>query len=685
MNTTLRTWLASLLATGATLAGCAAEPATYGDKEESGSMSGGKEDRWTYESDPSRFPGSLEYRLAELPRNGRSSRVAWPSTYWPTYEDSINTRWNTRATGRDRFSPAEKYDLAFNGWNPPATFDALRPFSSGNCAADSWDRSYYEQLGPLARHVSSTMGNGNSRNGRDDDGDGETDECGDNDGVETWWGLCHAWVPASMLEESPERTVTYNGVTFTPSDIQALLIAAYNRSSADMIGGRCNDVNGAAPNNRLTTVERDEHGRPTDTACRDTNAGAFHVIASNYLGIMRQPFAEDRTFDYQVWNQPVVAFDVSKMEEITVARAQELLGLTGDTYTYSADARKLFYVESALTYITESSASTTLVDPARYERQDHYTYILELDAAGKIIGGEYTGSSVNSHPDFLWNPRRITRSSVPSLDIEKVRMLVRLSREPVVPTTGGTTREIATTANVSIPDNDATGITSVASAANDGAITAVAVDLDITHTYRGDLLVTLTHGGVTRTVHNQEGGGADNLRTTLTVTGFEGQDMRGEWTLAVSDRAAQDTGTLNRWTLRVTTSGMGTGGGTGGGTGMARTFNSSAPVAIPDNSSTGVNSTVAVPTGVTARSGAVAVNITHPYVGDLYVRLDSPASAQKWVLHNHTGGDADNIVRTFPLSPAPSGTLAGNWTLRVIDNAAQDVGTINSWSLTLTP
>jgi len=39
---------------------------------------------------------------------------------------------------------------------------------------------------------------------------------------------------------------------------------------------------------------------------------------------------------------------------------------------------------------------------------------------------------------------------------------------------------------------------------------------------------------------------ADDLRTTLEVTGSD-----GEWTMEVYDSAAQDTGRLNSWSLLV--------------------------------------------------------------------------------------------------------------------------------------
>ncbi len=51
------------------------------------------------------------------------------------------------------------------------------------------------------------------------------------------------------------------------------------------------------------------------------------------------------------------------------------------------------------------------------------------------------------------------------------------------------------------------------------------------------------------------------------------------------------------------------------------------------------------------------------------------------VLHNRAGGSADNIIQTFNVN-LTSEALNGTWNLSVNDNAANDSGYINSWSIT---
>jgi subtilisin-like proprotein convertase family protein len=106
---------------------------------------------------------------------------------------------------------------------------------------------------------------------------------------------------------------------------------------------------------------------------------------------------------------------------------------------------------------------------------------------------------------------------------------------------------------ISIPDNNPAGITSVISVPQSINIEEIAVDLNVTHTFIGDLVVTLTSpAGTTVTLHNRAGGGSDDIHQTFRVpTAFTGQQAAGDWVLAVIDLAAIDIGTLDDWTLHV--------------------------------------------------------------------------------------------------------------------------------------
>ena len=103
---------------------------------------------------------------------------------------------------------------------------------------------------------------------------------------------------------------------------------------------------------------------------------------------------------------------------------------------------------------------------------------------------------------------------------------------------------------VSIPDNNDTGIDSVITVADELTVFSTDASIDITHTYIGDLIVTLTSPqGTTATLHSQSGGGADDLVQSYSLANFNGEVATGDWVLNVKDVLSADTGTLNSWSL----------------------------------------------------------------------------------------------------------------------------------------
>ncbi len=122
-------------------------------------------------------------------------------------------------------------------------------------------------------------------------------------------------------------------------------------------------------------------------------------------------------------------------------------------------------------------------------------------------------------------------------------------------------------------------------------------------------------------------------------------------------------------------------GSTGSGSTSGRFAQASTPaLAIPDNAPA-VSDTITVPRAGTATAVSVAVDITHTYIGDLKVELVAPDGTAQ-ALHSHTGGSANDIDRTY--TPDFGGTgIAGDWTLRVRDDAGEDTGTLNGWALTI--
>lgn len=88
----------------------------------------------------------------------------------------------------------------------------------------------------------------------------------------------------------------------------------------------------------------------------------------------------------------------------------------------------------------------------------------------------------------------------------------------------------------------------------------IVVEIDISHTFRGDIELDLkAPGGQSLRFFEDQGAGADHLlglipgtfEPTASLDFFDGLSADGEWTLAVGDDAVGDDGVLNAWGLKV--------------------------------------------------------------------------------------------------------------------------------------
>ncbi|MFE2814398.1 S8 family serine peptidase [Streptomyces nigra] len=115
--------------------------------------------------------------------------------------------------------------------------------------------------------------------------------------------------------------------------------------------------------------------------------------------------------------------------------------------------------------------------------------------------------------------------------------------------TGGTT--FTSTSALSIPDAGSAVESPITVSGRGGnAPAALKVDVDITHTYRGDLVVDLVapDGSTYRLKSSSGSDSADDVRASYTVNAST-ETADGTWKLRVRDTAAQDTGRINSWSL----------------------------------------------------------------------------------------------------------------------------------------
>lgn len=107
-----------------------------------------------------------------------------------------------------------------------------------------------------------------------------------------------------------------------------------------------------------------------------------------------------------------------------------------------------------------------------------------------------------------------------------------------------------------IPDMDENGIFSSIFIRDSGALKHISLDVDISHSYRGDLRVELVSPTGERVmVCDNEGGSQHDIRqvfameSTSSLKVLAGKEIKGEWRLHVRDLAEYDDGILNRWAI----------------------------------------------------------------------------------------------------------------------------------------
>jgi subtilisin-like proprotein convertase family protein len=225
---------------------------------------------------------------------------------------------------------------------------------------------------------------------------------------------------------------------------------------------------------------------------------------------------------------------------------------------------------------------------------------------------------------------------------------------------------------VSIPDDDSAGVESTIWISDTFDIASFSVEIDLTHTYVGDLVVRLTRNGTTVTLWDRQGDSDDDIRRNFRVDDFDGMDAWGSWTLEVSDHAGQDVGILNGFALWIVPEVV---------PGESWTDSNQASLEIPDGDPQGVTSYLLAPDLGVVDTVSVELDIRHGWVGDLEVVLShGDVSVAVW---SQQGGSDDDIRGRFDVTGFKGQPTAGFWELTVIDHDSIVEGSLESWSLTL--
>jgi hypothetical protein len=358
---------------------------------------------------------------------GDTSWEVFPSTWWPQARNGTAWRWQSGAsqdynvhTDVDRLSPVEKYDLLFY----PGQTQVVEAVSHCTYEGSVEDPENCERI----EHPQVTVVGPTTAWELENQGQYQSVE------PESWWGHCNGWASYATTEPLgyPRRDIrvrltdgqvtectddTTGCVLFRMADMEALMTELYFSDQATFSGRRCNT--------RPDEIARDEFGRPTEVACRDLNPGSFHTAIVGMLGRGarnlatgetggRPAFVIDHNWDHEIWNFPIVSYRINSQADVTEEEASRLVGATSPDYRWNTAATRFVRIQMTYAMISDGVPAHDLVTRADLRPIDpvevDLNYVLELDANGAILGGEWIEDPSVSwgennkelHPDFIW-------------------------------------------------------------------------------------------------------------------------------------------------------------------------------------------------------------------------------------------------------------------------------------------
>lgn len=413
-------------ATGRSLVGGSHEVVTVGER--------GKFEKIDEPNQPGRLHpklGDAAYKMHDPNlKTGETDWKVFPSTWWAQSNNGIAKRWTGGSSDYnkhdelDTLSPTEKYDWMFH----PGQAKKVAKISHWNAAelrkaegerGAKHDHAEVTVIGPATKWELENHG-----------------VYQDFSHPDSWWGHCNGWASYAIAEPggAPMRDIRVKldadgklvdcdalgdqtgCILWRMGDIEALFTEMYFSDQATFAGRRCN----TDPEN----IERDEYGRPKDVACRDLNAGSWHIGVVGLLNrgadhfvtsqAAKPAFVIDHNWDWEVWNFPLVKYEVLEDVEVTKDEAAKLVGNANGDYVFNPDARKFRRVKMNYWMVSDGVGDSEMLKQA-YQRgtaphQHELNYILELKDDGTIIGGEWikapevTWGEDNKklHPDFYW-------------------------------------------------------------------------------------------------------------------------------------------------------------------------------------------------------------------------------------------------------------------------------------------
>ncbi len=327
---------------------------------------------------------TLEQMEANSLRQATVREAPWSGWYWPFSEGALASRYADPLYPRKE--PWSKIASYLNSTLGAIRIDELSP-------AEKYDLLMGDPNFTLTRAMIKNASH-QVRGGQ----------------IEPWIGYCTGTAAASVSLPRPNRSVTLiaadgiNHIEFRPDDVKALgsLLWSTGVFPFKTAGRACNEEPV-----RLDPVS----GRAIDTNCREVNPATFHLTVVNQIGLNGRAPLMDADYGYEVWNHAIRSYSFEYFNPITNA-VSELDQAKVRVADFPNDKLASFRAPGTaaivgiemkveFVYVREPEPVGTDAPERDLVRSPVYRYDLELDASGRILGGEWHS---RHRPDVLWLP-----------------------------------------------------------------------------------------------------------------------------------------------------------------------------------------------------------------------------------------------------------------------------------------
>ena len=324
------------------------------------SMNQADASRWNGHNNPGNLHRRYEMNFDELPLEGEMShaKMPWSGIYWPNKEGGISARWNDPYHDKKK---AFKYPIY------------------SRFTLEKMSMQQLERLSPAEKY--------DIYRGRYDFPTVKAERKKNRKGSAEWHGICHGWSPASIHYAEPAAVVMTNPdgirVPFGSSDVKALLSYYYgvvDYQPGPQVGLRCQGIS-------------------LRGACKDVNAGAFHVVLTNQIGLLDESFNLDIDRTREIWNQPVTGY---KTRVLSRRRNNRMRARRTGVHT-------VYEVRTVLTYANDDRKPSW--EPVMENENDDkrfasktLEYTVEVNGWGQVVGGNWIS---HTRPDFLWTRPKV--------------------------------------------------------------------------------------------------------------------------------------------------------------------------------------------------------------------------------------------------------------------------------------